>query len=726
MNVTPPPTPQSLRASERSAKSSALESSASRASRRSDAQRSILRSLVAAASPLEHSSALVVQRIWRGWWWRSHILRGSSHETGRPILAKISSRLRRRLYKYQLAGVRWAYAACTGPQNCGGILGDDPGLGKTLQAIALIEAMCSAQQTVGVLLVVPPSLLTTWQKELRRWAPLLPVTYLFDTSTSRLHAQQELTALAAVQLPHQRIVVVSYDLLVLYGGGLRVGGGVDLLVVDEAHRLRNGGELAQGVTRVPSRARLLLTATPLANHEVEFYALADACVHGIYGTEDEFQVDIVRPLAAGRRADADERAKEDAADAMSEYTRVAGLVMLRRTNQALKRGLPSCHTLVLLCRPTKVQRNLHDLVAASSESALVRLARLRSLHVHAPLLEGKKRAEALLFRQVVPKTPEQPPTLMLLSGKMQACAILLRELLLGSEERIVVVSSRLAVLNTVAAYVQHILVAEATSGAVMFITSKAAANKARLERQRVEFNSGRGARVCCLIDKMSEGLTLIGARHLILMDASWNPAVDIQSMGRVHRPGQLKECYLYRLISTGSVEETIMERQTAKEGLLQAMQSNKLPPIQSEDRRLLFALDQPEVASRLWASMPADCAYRNEAVWTAIDPLLPTDATLPHAALSTPWLNSLFAAELQQFCGDALVGTADRAAGRSDGVQNSGVDGGQEGQDNEMEDDRFMEVATQLDGVGAGNEAGGQKEKLISFAFYHRLDPSAT
>ena len=169
-----------------------------------------------------------------------------------------------------------------------------------------------------------------------------------------------------------------------------------------------------------------------------------------------------------------------------------------------------------------------------------------------------------------------------------------------------------------------------------------------------------------------------------------------------------------------------MERQTAKEGLLQAMQSNKLPPIQSEDRRLLFALDQPEVASRLWASMPADCAYRNEAVWTAIDPLLPTDATLPHAALSTPWLSSLFAAELQQFCGDALVGTADRAAGRSDGVQNSGVDGGQEGQDNEMEDDRFMEVATQLDGVGAGNEAGGQKEKLISFAFYHRLDPSAT
>ena len=166
-----------------------------------------------------------------------------------------------------------------------------------------------------------------------------------------------------------------------------------------------------------------------------------------------------------------------------------------------------------------------------------------------------------------------------------------------------------------------------------------------------------------------------------------------------------------------------MERQTAKEGLLQAMQSNKLPPIQSEDRRLLFALDQPEVASRLWASMPADCAFRNESVWKAIDPLLPTDAALPHTALSTPWLCSLFAAELQQFCGDALVGTADRAAGRSDGVQNSGGDGGQEGQDSEMEDDPVMRATTKLDRVRADNEAVGQKEMLLSFAFYHRLDP---
>ena len=61
------------------------------------------------------------------------------------------------------------------------------------------------------------------------------------------------------------------------------------------------------------------------------------------------------------------------------------------------------------------------------------------------------------------------------------------------------------------------------------------------------------------------GLNLIGANRLILFDPSWNPAIDQQAMARVWRDGQKKDVYIYRLLSTGTVEEKIFQRQILKQ-----------------------------------------------------------------------------------------------------------------------------------------------------------------
>uniref|UniRef100_A0A3Q2G2S0 DNA repair and recombination protein RAD54-like n=1 Tax=Cyprinodon variegatus TaxID=28743 RepID=A0A3Q2G2S0_CYPVA len=63
------------------------------------------------------------------------------------------------------------------------------------------------------------------------------------------------------------------------------------------------------------------------------------------------------------------------------------------------------------------------------------------------------------------------------------------------------------------------------------------------------------------------GLNLIGANRLVMFDPDWNPANDEQAMARVWRDGQKKTCYVYRLISTGTIEEKILQRQAHKKAL---------------------------------------------------------------------------------------------------------------------------------------------------------------
>eukprot|EP01094_Clydonella_sp_ATCC50884_P015037 TRINITY_DN25614_c0_g1_i1.p1 TRINITY_DN25614_c0_g1~~TRINITY_DN25614_c0_g1_i1.p1 ORF type:complete len:299 (+),score=69.64 TRINITY_DN25614_c0_g1_i1:78-974(+) len=63
------------------------------------------------------------------------------------------------------------------------------------------------------------------------------------------------------------------------------------------------------------------------------------------------------------------------------------------------------------------------------------------------------------------------------------------------------------------------------------------------------------------------GLNLIGANRMVLLDPDWNPANDAQAMARVWRDGQKLPVYIYRMISTGTVEEKIFQRQVRKQGL---------------------------------------------------------------------------------------------------------------------------------------------------------------
>ncbi len=87
------------------------------------------------------------------------------------------------------------------------------------------------------------------------------------------------------------------------------------------------------------------------------------------------------------------------------------------------------------------------------------------------------------------------------------------------------------------------------------------------------------------------GLNLIGANRLVLLDPDWNPATDAQAMARIWRDGQTKRVHIYRLLSTGSIDEKIFQRQLRKQEVADSVVDEKQDVCRkftAEDLQALF------------------------------------------------------------------------------------------------------------------------------------------
>lgn len=88
------------------------------------------------------------------------------------------------------------------------------------------------------------------------------------------------------------------------------------------------------------------------------------------------------------------------------------------------------------------------------------------------------------------------------------------------------------------------------------------------ERERFieEFTQANSEKFIFLISTRAGGLglNLMTANIVVLYDSDWNPQIDLQAMDRAHRIGQKKVVQVFRLITTNTMEEKMIEKQTMK------------------------------------------------------------------------------------------------------------------------------------------------------------------
>ncbi len=88
------------------------------------------------------------------------------------------------------------------------------------------------------------------------------------------------------------------------------------------------------------------------------------------------------------------------------------------------------------------------------------------------------------------------------------------------------------------------------------------------------------------------GLNLIGGNHLFIADMHWNPQLEAQACDRVYRVGQEKDVFIHRMITTGTVEERILQLQKKKldiaNGILTGAAKIAAAGLSLDDLKMIF------------------------------------------------------------------------------------------------------------------------------------------
>ncbi|MER7740132.1 DEAD/DEAH box helicase [Streptomyces sp. NPDC096538] len=391
---------------------------------------------------------------------------------------------------YQAFGARFALAQRKV------ILGDEMGLGKTIQAIAVLAHLAAEGQS-HFMVVCPASVLVNWTREIEARSAL---------RVTVLHGPDRHDAFADWK-GRGGVGVTTFD--ALRGFPAPGGGEVGLLVVDEAHSVKNPrAKRSETVALWTERCErsLFMTGTPMENRAAEFRNL----------------VRMLDPKVA------DSLGERGALVGSVAFRRTVAPVYLRRNQEDVLTELPS------------LQRTdeWEELSAADEEA----------------YREAVRAGNFMAMRRAAYARPEK-------SAKLARLREIVQEAGENGQKTVV-----FSYFKDVLAVVEAALAADPVAGAAVFGPLTGGVPAARRQQIVDDFAGVQGPAVLLAqVQAAGVGLNMQAASVVVICEPQIKPTIEHQAVARAHRMGQVRPVRVHRLLATGGVDErmvTMLEKKT--------------------------------------------------------------------------------------------------------------------------------------------------------------------
>ncbi|KAK3937625.1 hypothetical protein QBC46DRAFT_460754 [Diplogelasinospora grovesii] len=483
------------------------------------------------------------------------------------------------LFDYQKTGVQWLAELYA--QQVGGIIGDEMGLGKTVQLISFVAALhYSKMLDKPVIVVAPATVLRQWVNEFHRWWPPLRVSILHSSGSGMLNERREAEAedeeydydegqkrqkssssakrIVDRVVKHGHVLVTTYAGLQTYADVL-IPVNWGYAVLDEGHKIRNPNTAITiycKELRTPNR--VILSGTPMQNNLTELWSLFDFIYPMRLGTLVAFRNQFEVPIRQGGWANATNLQIMTAQKCAETLKETISPYLLQRLKVDVAADLPKKSEQVLFCKLTQHQRQAYELFLKSDDMAsilnrtrqsLYGIDILRKICNHPDLLDPTLKNRAG-YRWGSPSK----------SGKMQVVKSLL-PMWKRLGHKTLLFCQGVQMLDIIEDFVRR-------QENIKYIRMDGKTPVKQRQSLVDLFNNDQGLDLFLLTTKVGGlGTNLTGANRVIIFDPDWNPSTDVQARERAWRLGQKREVTIYRLMTTGTIEEKIYHRQIFKQFL---------------------------------------------------------------------------------------------------------------------------------------------------------------
>ena len=418
-----------------------------------------------------------------------------------------------------------------GPLRGRALLSDEVGLGKTIEAGLVLKELLTRGMVKKFLVLTVPSLVDQWEEELADKFGLTAATTNQSVARADIAgfwggSTGIVASLHTLKQPAQLAVAREITW--------------DLIVVDEAHYLRNRDSQAwQAVSALRCQFLLLLTATPVQNSLEELYNLVTLLQPGQLPSPKEFRARFLDPKRPRQPREP---------EALRE---LLGQVMIRNTRANAGLDLPPRRAETVVFEPAEDERAFWLEWEAEFRLELARLPASQTSLWGRLLLQAAGSSPAA-WRQALEKFPapgaarrwrERAP---LEESWRKKCDLLMP--LTRGDGGVVIFTQ---FLETQAALAEALRMAGAPTFLVNGQTPPAA-------RQPIteEFRKAGGALL--LTHSGTEGRNLQFSHRLVNFDLPWNPMEIEQRIGRLHRLGQKQPVRIYNLVQAGTLQEHLL------------------------------------------------------------------------------------------------------------------------------------------------------------------------